>query len=252
MAGLGPEQLVAAALIAMFAGFVKGAVGFGMPMLMISGLTIFLPVETALAILILPTLLTNGTQALRQGVAVALATIKRFQIFLIVGFAFLVLGAQLVPVLSARVLMLMIGIPVSIFAAIMLLGVRFHVTEAARSRVEAMVAVVAGLVGGMSGVWGPPTVAYLTAINEPKQAHVRTQGVIYGLGALVLLLAHLRTGIVTPGTSLLSAIMIVPAMAGMWLGFRLNDRLDQEKFRRATLVVLILAGLNLIRRGLMG
>jgi hypothetical protein len=36
----------------------------------------------------------------------------------------------------------------------------------------------------------------------------------------------------------------------MWLGGRVMDRIDQAVFRRATLLVLLLAGLNLIRRAL--
>jgi len=44
--------------------------------------------------------------------------------------------------------------------------------------------------------------------------------------------------------------MLVPALAGMWLGYRVQDRLDQKKFRKATLFVLLLAGLNLVRRGM--
>jgi uncharacterized membrane protein YfcA len=38
----------------------------------------------------------------------------------------------------------------------------------------------------------------------------------------------------------------------MWLGFKLQDRMDQALFRRATLIVLMVAGANLIRRGLLG
>jgi uncharacterized membrane protein YfcA len=38
----------------------------------------------------------------------------------------------------------------------------------------------------------------------------------------------------------------------MWIGGRLQDRIDQAGFRRATLVVLLLAGANLIRRAVMG
>jgi uncharacterized membrane protein YfcA len=36
----------------------------------------------------------------------------------------------------------------------------------------------------------------------------------------------------------------------MWLGNKVHDRIDQQAFRRAILAVLIVAGLNLIRRGL--
>ena len=45
--------------------------------------------------------------------------------------------------------------------------------------------------------------------------------------------------------------MILPAMLGMKAGLRVHDRLDQDAFRRMTLVVLILAGLNLIRRAML-
>ena len=38
----------------------------------------------------------------------------------------------------------------------------------------------------------------------------------------------------------------------MALGFRVQDRLDQARFRRWTLVVLVLAGLNLVRKALAG
>ena len=37
-------------------------------------------------------------------------------------------------------------------------------------------------------------------------------------------------------------------MGAMFLGYRVHDRLDQERFRRLTLAVLVLSGLNLVRR----
>ena len=53
--------------------------------------------------------------------------------------------------------------------------------------------------------------------------------------------------------AMISAVaLVVPAMLGMWFGGRLQDRIDQRTFRRVTLVVLLGAGLNLVRRGLMG
>lgn len=104
----------------------------------------------------------------------------------------------------------------------------------------------------MSGVWGPPTVAYLMALNTPKSEQIRIQGVIYGLGALLLVAAHLGSGILRTETISFSAILILPAMAGMWVGFKLQDRINQASFRKATLLVLLVAGLNLLRRGLLG
>ncbi|MBI1418639.1 MAG: TSUP family transporter [Limimaricola sp.] len=242
-----PALLLAAIAVTLLAGFVKGAVGFAMPMIMISGLSTFLPPELALAALILPTLVTNGVQALRQGHAAAWASVRRFRIYLIAGFVALLISAQLVRVLPQGVLFGLIGGPIAAFTGMQLLGWRPHLARPIPA-VEAAVGALSGFIGGLSGVWGPPTVAYLTAIDTPKADHVRIQGVIYGLGAVALLGAHVGSGVMRAATLPLSLLMILPAMAGMAVGLRLHDRLEQATFRRVTLLVLFVAALNLVRR----
>ncbi|QDI77242.1 MULTISPECIES: sulfite exporter TauE/SafE family protein [Leisingera] len=247
---LSPAELSAAFGTALLAGTVKGLVGFAMPMIFISGLSLFLAPDLALAGLILPTLVTNGMQALRQGPAAALASIRRFRVFLLTGLVCLLLSAQMVRVLPQQALLLVIGLPVTVFACIQLMGKVLTLSNPSR-RSEAVVGGVAGLIGGVSGVWGPPTVAYLTALGTEKTEQIRVQGVIYGLGAVALLVAHTGSGVMRAETAPFSLALIVPAVAGMWIGGRLHDRIDQALFRQATLVVLLVAGLNLLRRGLL-
>ncbi len=246
-----PQDLYLALVVAFVAGWVKGMVGFAMPMVLVSGLSIMLPPDLALAGLILPTLVTNSVQALREGAPAAVASIRRFRVFLGVGLVFLLASAQLVNVLSTKVFLLMIGGPVSFFALIQLLGLKLTL-QAPSGRIEAVAGAVAGFVGGISGVWGPPTVTYLTALNTPKKDQIRVQGVIYGLGAVALVVAHLGSGILRAETAVFSALLVLPALAGMRGGVFLQDRIDQAQFRRLTLLVLLIAGLNLLRRGILG
>ncbi|NNK79604.1 MAG: sulfite exporter TauE/SafE family protein [Litoreibacter sp.] len=237
--------------IALLAGVVKGIVGFAMPMILISGLTLFLPPEIALAGLIMPTLVTNTMQALRQGFSAAWSAIKRFRIFLLVGAVVLLSSAQLVKILPPDMLLLGIGIPITLFAGVQVLGWRPHFDKSNRWA-ETIVAIVAGISGGLSGVWGPPTVAYLTAINTPKEEQMRAQGVVYGLGAVLLVIAHVKSGVIRTETLPLSIALVVPAVIGTWLGFKIQDRVDQATFRKVTLLVVLIAGVNLVRRGLLG
>lgn len=244
--------LVAAVMVTLVAGFIKGAVGFAMPMVMISGISTFLPADTALAMLILPTLLTNGLQAFRQGGAAVWSSVVRFRVFLLVGLVALVASAQLYRFLSDRLLFALIGGPVFVFSLLQLVGWRPVIADKSQRMAEGLIGAVAGLAGGISGVWGPPTVLYLTAIGTPKSDQMRVQGVIYGLGAVVLLIAHVQSGVVTTQTLPLSALMLIPALAGMWVGLRFHDRLDPARFRRATLAILMIAGLNLVRKAVFG
>nr|WP_238529759.1 sulfite exporter TauE/SafE family protein [Pseudooceanicola batsensis] len=244
--------LAACLFVGLLAGVIKGMVGFAMPMIMISGMGSFVSPELALAGLILPTLATNGWQAMRQGGAAAWAAVKRFRIFLTVGLVALVVSAQMVRILPANVMLLLIGVPIVVFAVTQLMGRQLTLGASPSRWIEVSVAAFAGFIGGFSGVWGPPTVAYLTALQTPKQEHVRVQGVIYGLGALALLGAHMASGVVRAETLPFAVVLLVPALLGMWIGFKVQDRIDQQAFRKATLVVLLLAGGNLLRRGLMG
>ena len=93
---------------------------------------------------------------------------------------------------------------------------------------------------------------YLTALDTPKKEQMRVQGVIYGLGAVLLFFAHIGSGVLRAETAPFSVLLVVPALIGMVAGGYLQDRIDQATFRRVTLAVLLVAGLNLLRRGLMG
>ncbi len=248
---LSPVEFAFALAVTCLAGLVKGMVGFALPMIIVSGLGMFMSPELALAGLILPTLVANGIQALRQGLRAAVQSVRRFAVFLSVGLVFLLTSAQLVRVLPQSAMLLLIGIPIVFFTIWQLLGSGFTLTST-NKRIEAMVGAVAGFIGGFSGIWGPPTVAYLTALNTPKGEQMRIQGVIYGLGAVALTAAHVGSGVLRMETLPFSVALVIPAVLGMWAGGRLQDRIDQKAFRRLTLLVLLIAGLNLTRRGLMG
>lgn len=237
--------------VALFAGIVKGAVGFAMPLIMMSGLSAVLPITWALGGLILPTLVMNLWQALRGGLRPLFSTARTYHRLLTIVLGMILLSGQLVLALPDALLSAMIGVPVTVYAASQLLGWRLSVPARHKGRAEIGTGLVAGFFGGFSGIWGPPIVAYLTAMDTPKAEQVRAQGMLYGMGSVAFLATHLRTGVVNADSLQFSALLLAPAALGMVMGFWLQDRMDQARFRRATMVLLLIAGLNLIRRAIM-
>lgn len=248
--GLGLTSLCFAVIITFAAGFVKGAVGFALPMIMISGLSSFLAPEIALAALILPTVVTNIWQALRGGLEAAILSVKPHWRFLVMMLIVMAFSAQLVQYLSAELFLLILGVLITVFVLIQLFGLKIRISPKYQRRAEVLIGALTGMIGGVSGTWGAPTVAYLTALETPKNEQMQVQGVIYAIGAFMLFAAHLQSGVLNRATLPLSALMILPALAGIAIGFRYGDRFDQQTFRRMTLFVLLIAGLNLIRRAL--
>jgi len=246
----GGWTVVAAFGVFFCAGFVKGAVGFALPMIAISGVGSLMSAEAALASLILPALVTNLQQSFRNGLAEATGTLRKywrlnFALFLLIG-----LFAQLVTLLSDAAYFVILGAMVTLAGSLQLVGWRPRFPPRLTNVVEWITGIIAGFFGGIAGVWGPPILLYLLARETPKVELVRAQGISFLVGSILLVGAHLISGVLNSATLPFSAWAIVPAIAGMVLGQVLQDRLDQDRFRRLTLLVLVLAGLNLLRRGL--
>jgi uncharacterized protein len=250
MAGLTPAIFAAALAITLFAGFVKGAVGFAMPLILVSAFAMFLPQDLALASLILPTLVANIGLAFRQGIVPARNTVITYRRFLIATLICIAISAPFADAIPRTVYLLVLGLPITAFAALQLMGRSLAIKLQHQARAEWVLGVIGGIYGGISGIWGPPLLVLLLSTGVEKVQAVRAQGVVFLLGAIMLLAAHMVTGIANPQTLGLSAALCLPAMVGMKLGLLVQDRLDQQRFRRWTQALLIVTGLNMIRQAL--
>lgn len=238
--------------VTFFGGFTKGAVGFALPMIMISGIGSLISAEIAIAGLILPAFVTNIQQSLRNGFASATESFRKYWKLNVILVVMIFLSAQLVVIFPDWLLFLILGSMISAFGMLQLVGWKMHFKDAYKNIVEVTVALIAGFFGGISGVWGPPILMYLLARNTPRQELMRVQGISFLIGSIVLLVAHLQSGVLNSTTLPFSALLVIPALAGLFLGQKLQDRLEPAPLKRLILIVLVFAGLNLLRRGLMG
>jgi len=160
----------------------------------------------------------------------------------------LLASAQLVPFVSEPLLLALLGGPICAFALSQLAGKTWVVPVARRRRGQWLSGAIGGLYGGLSGVWGPPVIAYLIAVDTVKRDMVRVLGVVFLVGAVAMVAGHAASGILTARSVTFSALLVVPAVVGLVLGYRVQDRLDAARFRRWTLVMMVFLGLNLLRR----
>ncbi len=247
---LTPTVLVLSLCVALVAGVIKGAVGFAMPLIMISGLSSIMPPPLALAAMILPVVASNALQTFRFGFSAALREVRSFWRYLLIVCVAILLAAQLVTFLTPRVFYIILGVPVVLLSVIQLSGFQLVIPRGRERLAEWGIGLISGVLGGLAGTWGPTTVLYLIALETPKARQMVVQGVIYGTGAIALLVAHLQSGLFNAQTAPFSAALLLPGFVGMAIGFRLQDRMNPAVFKRVTLIVLVVLGLNLIRKGL--
>lgn len=244
--------LILALLVALLSGVVKGAIGFAMPLIIVSGLSSLIDPKYAVAAIIVPIVFSNVLQTFRKGLAPAIDALKGYWRYVLSVCVIIFAAAQLVPVIPSQIFYLVIGVPVVLLSLMQLAGLALKIDPQHRVWSDWVVGGISGMVGGLAGTWGPTTVLYLLAINTPKEKQIIVQGVVYGTGSFTLLFAHMHSGILNAQTAPLSIALLPAALIGMWLGFKIQDRLNQQLFRQITLIVLVIAGLNLLRKGLMG
>ncbi len=253
LASLMPLWAFAAAFaVSLIAGVVKGAVGFALPLIIMSGLSLFLDPLVAVAGVILPALFTNIQQVTRHTRADIWDAMQEHWRYILIVCVMILIVAQFITLVPERVFYLILGIPVVTLSLIQLFGIRFHIPPHRRRVAEWGIGGLAGSLGGFTGTWGPPTVLYLIALETPKARQMLVQGVVYSLGAVSLVLGHLQSGVLNTSTGPFSALLLIPAFLGMRIGFWLGDRLNADLFRKITLIVLVVAGVNLVRRGIFG
>ena len=241
-------ELVAVAIVAFgIAGFVKGTIGIGLPTAAVS-LFAQASGDTRLAIslAIVPMIVLNVWQCWRAGSI--LATLVRFRLVAVVMLTCIAIAALGAARLSAPFVTLVLGLAISLFAATSL----WREWPALPARLDLPAQIVTGIscgvLGGISGVWAPPLVIYLSALRLDKDTFVRATGVLLGLGSVVLAISYGVNGLLTSRQAGLGLMLVLPALLGYALGERWRDRLSGRAFRQAVLLFFLVMGLNLVRR----
>lgn len=252
LADLSLATILFAAATVLLAGFIKGVSGFALPLTMVAGLTLILPAETVVAMIAFPALVTNFLQARRAGLAMALATLRQYWLLNLILVLTVFASTWLVVTLDERSLFLVVGSGGFVFSVLQVLGRPRHLPENWQFALQAPFGLVAGVLGGIAGIWGVALVNYFLALRISKPAFVQALGVTYFVACIPYIAGHVQTGVLNTATAPLSLLALIPALLGLRLGIALQDRLDPVRFRQIVLIILLLITLNLVRRGLWG
>ena len=236
--------------ITIFAGIIKGIVGFAMPLIMVTGFATFLPLDLAIVAMIIPTLVTNFQQAFRDGINPAIIPLKKYWKYLLILCLTVLISSQLMPIIPDQTLFLTMGFPIFGFTLLQILKIRLKIFNGNQTITELVFGFFAGFFGGLAGTWGPPTVSFFLTQNLDRKLQLRSQGIIYFFCSITFIIGHTNTQLFTLTSLTFSTILLVPAILGVTIGNRLSRRMDSKRYIILTQILLLLASINLIRRGL--
>ena len=232
--------LIVIAAVFVLAGFVKGAIGLGLPTVAMGLLAVSMPPARALAIVIVPAIVTNVWQTF---VGPYLRDIIRRLWPLMAGTVIGIwCGAGLMTGPYARYGTIVLGALLVIYAVIGLSKFNFHVAPANEKWVGGIVGLITGVVSAATGVQVIPSMPFMQAIGMEKDELVQALGVFFTVATVALAFNLTHAGLLNAATALPGAVAMAGAFAGMFIGQAVRSRLEPETFRRWFLVALILLG----------
>ena len=238
-----PTIIIIIVFAVLAGGLVKGTLGFGMPMVALPIIAFIIPPTTAMILLCAPIFLTNFLQIkFRQGVS-SYRFLPMF-LSLIIG---LIIGARLILEIDVNTITQIIAVSIIFAALVNCFGIKIkNINKNHENTITSLIGFGSGILGGLSTFYGPPMLAYLVAVDLPKEKFVRTVSTMYFIGSFPLYGSLIYYGFATKEDLIFSLILIIPAFIAQQVGTKIRDKFNQKQFRICILITLIILGFSLL------
>lgn len=245
---LPPAAQLGLVAVFVFGGVVKGVTGVGLPLVLVPLAAQLIPVPAAVALVSVPMVVTNMTQATEGGQT--MAAVRQMWPILILLIIGTIIGVHLLVTVDRRLLSLILGPAFLGIAMLLVLLPRVRLSPATARWTGPAAGLGAGVLGGMSAMFGPPMIAHLVGLGTAPDSCVKQMAIFASTAAVTMLLALGGSGRLSGIDLAVSAGAVIPIQLGMPLGRWLRRRIPPVVFRVLVLVVLAVSGIDLLHRAL--
>jgi len=234
----------------MLAGLVKGVIGLGLPSVSLALLTVAFDLHSAMALLLAPSFVTNLWQAFAGGHT--REVVLRIRPFLLMATVTVWIGAAALTRVDIAVLTALLGVLLISYALISLGGLHLKIALRHETWAGLLIGSANGVLTGMTGSFAIPGVMFLQGIGLLRDQLIQAMGMLFTVSTLALAVALQQGNFLTVQHGLMSAVAVLPALAGMMLGQHVRNRMPEQRFRRVFFIALLILGAwiavgNLIR-----
>src|SRR5712691_1911653 len=232
---------IAAALL--LAGFIKGVIAPGLPTVAIGLLAVTMAPSQAIAIVIVPAIVTNIWQTF--GGPYLRDIMRRLWPLMAGTVVGIWLNAGLLTGPYAPYGTVVLGTLLVVYAILGLSKISFKVARRDEKWIGGIAGLITGVVSAATGVQVIPSMPYLQAIGMEKDELVQALGVFFTVATVALAFNLTTAGLLTAATALPGAVAMAASFAGMFIGQAVRTRMQPEVFRRWFMIAMILLGLYL-------
>lgn len=171
-------------------------------------------------------------------------------VFGLPSFAFSLVGATLVGDLSQTILKLILGVFLISLSLMFLLKPKIIFPSNIKSLT--LGGGISGFIVGLIGTGGALRATFLTGLNISKEKYIATAAVIALCTDATRIPSYMAQGFLTEQYYYYIPILFAIAIGGSFVGRKLVNRINQEKFKKMVLIAVILVSIKFIIDGIVG
>ena len=237
------EYLIIFAALAL-GGLVKGALGAGLPVVAVPVLATFFDVPFAIAMMVVPTVVTNIWQVWQfRRERTGLGWLAGLCVAAGIGIA---IGTWLLANLPAHILGVILAVVVVAYIVVRLAKPHWYIPPHVAARAAPAVGLVSGFLQGATGISAPVSLSFMSSLGFGRQQFVFAVSTLFVSFSVVQVPSLVAAGILTGHRLLLSALAFVPVLATMPAGNWLASRLSRRTFDRLLLGLLAVIAVKLV------
>jgi uncharacterized protein len=240
------EVFAAVAAAFILAGFVKGVVGLGLPIISIAILAATIGLKSAVALFLIPAMATNLWQAFTGGNFLVL--LRRLWPLLATAMVGIWFGVKILAIADNNQLSIALGSILVVYAAIGLTRAEMPKPGRFEPWLTPVMGATGGVMFGMMGNFMVPGVLYIQSLGLPRDMFVQALGLTFLVISITLAFSLQRHAMMPLDTVLLSAFALIPTAIGVFTGQALRKRLSEAQFRKIVYVAIGVAGVYMIVR----
>lgn len=226
-----------------FGATVKSITGMGLPLVAVPIMTLFVPTETAVAVITIPNIVANATLVIRGWHA--RSETKHLGIFLGTGVVGAVAGSIALGEVPDAITRLVLAALVATYLALSMANRSLQVSDRSARWLRWPLGLLAGLFQGGTGVSGPVVGTWHHSLRLSQDAFVLSVSAVFlsstSTQAIVLGAKGTLNGRLT--VSLLLTALTILAVP---LGERVRPHISLERFRALVLVILAVSCVSLV------
>ncbi len=247
--GLTTFEFALLSAVYLFAGTVKGALGFGLPLVSISLSSLVLPVDLILVINAIVLFPTNFYQFANAGPM--LPTIRRFWPVVAGLMITAPVAAIFITEINPRTLVSALGVMVMVFVIFTVISPKFSISTSGERPWGFATGLIAGAIGALTTSPGPVFVMYVVGLKLSRQLMVSSMGLFMMVVGITLTIAYWQSGLIDVNRFFTGICCLPIAAIGMVIGNRIAKVASAKIFSAVVLSVLFLLGANMVIRTLM-